>query len=165
MSITVMTSLVAGTAVFALLHVGVWRAFPSNEPLMTLLGMLLAVSIGAAMALDYAFGQGGSLELCAVLWTGVSCGVFYVIFYSGLARSVSLTLLGRLFQAGPHPLLLDELVQEYATSDRFEDRVRLMHESGLVRLSGDSVELTKRGARVAHWSRGLGRIVGNRLEG
>lgn len=132
---------------------------------MTLLGALLAVGIGVALALDYAFGQGGGPELCAVLWTGMSCSVFYVIFYSVLARSVSLTLLARIFQAGPSPLLLNELVKEYAASDRFEDRIRLMHKSGLVRLTGGAIALTDRGAWLARVAKRLGRVVGNGLEG
>lgn len=165
MDMTVGISLAGGAGAFFLLHVGIWRAFPSNEPRMTLLGALLTVGIALAVAFGYVVGSGGALELCTILWVGVACSVFYVLFYSVLARSVSLTLLGHLWESGGQPLVIDDLVKEYAASDRFEDRVRLMQESGLARIEGEMVFLTEQGTRLARWARSLGRIVGSRLEG
>lgn len=165
MSASFLTSVGAGAVFFLLLHVGIWRAVPDNSPRMTLLGVLMLVGIGASLAVDAALGIRDGLELWAVAWTGASLGVIYIIFYSGVARSVSLTLLARVLRDGTRPVRLSDLVQEYEASARFEDRIRLMHESDLIRLSGDMAALTDRGVRLARWSRGLSRIIGNGLEG
>ena len=46
-----------------------------------------------------------------------------------------------------------------------EDRLRLMGESGLLLISGDRVDLTVKGVRMARWARFLGRTVGDGLVG
>lgn len=164
MSISFAISVAAGATVFLLLHVGIWRAVPANSPRMALLGLLVLVGIGASLALDFAVG-GGGLELWAVAWTGASFGVFYIVFYTVLARSVSLTLLARMLQGGNRPIPLSDLIQEYTSSARFDDRIQLMHESGFTRRTADSVALTAKGARMARWAKGLSCVFGHGLEG
>lgn len=165
MTASFMVSVAAGVMVFLLLHVTIWRCAPDNSPRIMLLGLLTAVGIVVSVLIDMVLGKGNGLELCAVVWIDFSLGAFYIVFYSALARSVSITLLARLLYCGTQPLALDALVDEYASSPRFEDRIRLMHESGLTRLSVNSVRLTDKGFRLARWAKVLGRVAGNGLEG
>lgn len=165
MTNSLVVSVAAGVMAFLLLHVTIWRWAPDNSPRIMLLGVLTGVGIAVSAVIDIELGNWNALELCAVLWIDASLGVFYIVFYSFLARSVSITLLARLLYCGTQPLSLDAMVDEYASSSRFEDRIRLMHESGLTRLSTNSVSLTNKGFRLARWVKTLGRVVGNGLEG
>jgi hypothetical protein len=161
---SVAVSVAAGIVAFLLLHVTIWRWAPDNSPRIVLLGLLAVAGLAVSAAADGMLG-GNSLEVCAVLWIDAFLAVFYVIFYSALARSVSLTLLARMLSSGAQPLSVDALVREYASSPRFEDRIRVMHASGLAQLSPNSVRLTDKGARLARWAKALGRVAGGGLEG
>lgn len=165
MTVSFVMSVAAGIIAFLLLHVTIWRYAPDNSPRIILLGFLTAIGIIVSVLIDMMLGKGNGLELCAIVWVDVSLGIFYVIFYSALARSVSITLLARLLYCGAQPMSLDALVDEYASSPRFEDRIRVMHQSGLAQLSANSVRLTDKGLRLARWVKALGRVVGNGLEG
>jgi hypothetical protein len=152
-------------ATLFVLHVAIWRLRPANSPRMTLLFLLVCVSTGISLLVDLVIGQGGVLEAWAVLWTDLSLAVFYVIVYSVLARSVSVTLLGRMLQEGCNRITIEELVKEYESSSRFEDRVRLLCNSGLARLSQDSLVLTAKGFRLARCAKAVGAVIGRGLEG
>jgi hypothetical protein len=158
-------SLVAGMTVFLALHIGLWRASPSNNPRILLLGLLVGVGLAVSVLVDLILNRTDALEWCAVLWINGFLGVLYLVFYSALARSVSLTLLIRLWQAGPPPPAMQALVEEYTSSNRFEDRIQLMHDSGFTRPTAGSIALTGRGVLMARWARGLGRVLGHGLEG
>jgi hypothetical protein len=157
-------SIAAGIVSFLLLHVAIWRLAPDNSPRIMLLGLLAMVGIAVSALTDVMLG-GSGLEVCAVLWIDMFLGVFYTIFYSALARSVSLTLLSRVLSSGVQPLSLDALVNEYAASPRFEDRIRVMQEIGFAQLSANSVRLTDKGFRLARCIKALGRVMGSGLEG
>lgn len=165
MTASLVVSVAAGIMVFLLLHVTIWRCAPDNSPRILLLGLLTAVGVVVSVLIDMVLGKGNGLELCAVVWIDASLGAFYIVFYSALARSVSITLLARLLYCGAQPLPLEALVDEYASSSRFEDRIRMMHESGFAQLSANSVTLTDKGFRLARWAKVLGRVLGSGLEG
>jgi len=157
-------SLAAGIVSFLLLHVAIWRLAPDNSPRIMLLGLLAAFGMAVSALTDRMLG-GDGLEVCAVLWIDVFLGIFYVIFYSALARSVSLTLLARVLSSGAQPLSADALVNDYASSSRFEDRIRVMQEIGFAQCSSNSVRLTDKGFRLARCVKALGRVIGSGLEG
>jgi hypothetical protein len=161
----VVISVLAGMLSFLVLHVAIWRWVPGNSPRVMLIGFLALVGMTISAVTDMAVGRGNGLEICAVLWIDVFLAVVYVLFYSALARSVSLTLLSRLLSSGAQSLSVDALVNEYASSPRFEDRIRVMHEIGFAQLSSNSVRLTDKGFRLARWARALGRVMGSGLEG
>lgn len=165
MAASFVMSVAAGVIAFLLLHVTIWRYAPDNSPRIILLSLLAAVGIIVSVLTDMALGKGNGLELCAIVWVDASLGIFYIIFYSALARSVSITLLARLLYCGAQPMSLDALVHEYTSSPRFEDRIRVMHQSGLAQLSANSVKLTDRGFRLARWVKFLGHVLGNGLAG
>jgi len=91
--------------------------------------------------------------------------MLYLFVYAGLSRSVSITLLARLLESGPRPLDLGALSREYSNSSRFEDRIHLMNESGLLQVEGSSVRFTAKGLRLARGSQWLSRILSSGLEG
>lgn len=165
MTVSLVVSVAIGGVVLLLLHVMVWRWAPDNSPRVILLGLLTTIGILISGVIDAVLTNGDSLEVCAVVWIAVSLGVFYIIFYVGLARSVSLTLLARLRGCGAQSLPLNALVDEYASSSRFEDRIRVMHKTGLAQLSADSVNLTDKGFKLARWAKVLGRAAGIGVEG
>jgi len=103
-------------------------------------------------------------ELCAVVWVDTFVIVFYLFVYAGVARSVSLTLLAQL-SASTGSVNMDRLVADYLASSRLRDRIELMRASGLVRVTGDVVALTRRGARVAQGASLLSRLTCGDLRG
>jgi hypothetical protein len=158
-------SAAVGVTVFLLLHVILWRVFPSDLPRIRLLALLSLIGMASSIAVHLRFHSRDPIELYAVCAIDVFAMVLYTFFYAGLARSVSLTLMIRFLQSRLDSTDLEILAEEYAASTRFEDRIYLMQESGLVRVSGHSVSLTPRGKQLGFWSRALGRWLQAGLEG
>lgn len=162
---SVINSVIAGTGTFLLLHVAVWRARPSNSPRMFLLFLLAATGAGISVIVDVWLTGFRGLELFAVLCFELSAITLYFFVYAGLARSVSITLLSWLLSSGDRLVTLDTLADRYESSSRFEDRIRLMHNSGFLVLSDNSATLTRKGAALAHLAKALGRVIGDGLRG
>ena len=161
----VFSTLAVATALFLTVHVAVWRRRPSNAPRILLLASIAGASMAAVVVVRVLSGGLGTLDLCAVLWIYAFLIVAYLFLYAGISRSVSVTLLERIQQAGGKQVEIATLVTEYATSSLFEDRVRLMHDSGMVSLSGGVVTLRRKGAIVARCAQALSRVIGSELRG
>ncbi len=162
---SVTPSVLAGVSAFFVLHVLVWRARPSNAPRIFLLtGLALAGMMVSGWT--SAAGNGWrAVEACATLWITGFCLTLYFFVYAGVARSVSVTLLARLRRSRTEPVALETLVNEYATSTRFHDRVQLMRRTGLLRVEGDRVHLTPRGRALSQCVRTLTRLSCGELRG
>lgn len=157
-------SVTTGMGIFLVTHVAVWRTLPSGSPRIGLLSALAAM--GVVISLLTVLLVGGLLpELFAVASIDFLLVVLYLFVYAGVARSVSLTLVARLLVEPGHTVAFGTLLDEYTSSSRFEDRLRLMGESGLLLISEDRVDLTVKGVRMARWARFLGRTVGDGLAG
>lgn len=161
----VVISVSVGMMVFLALHVLIWRCRPSDSPRIFLLELLAGA--GTLVSLGLALGLSGFqlFDLCTVLWIDVFFVILYTFFYAGLSRSVSITLMARLFTSGNSRLDLNTLVQEYNESSRFEDRIRLMEHSGFLSVLPDCVWLTPKGFALARGARLLGRVLGDGLRG
>jgi hypothetical protein len=165
MASVVLGSVALGAVLFLLLHVVIWRAFPSNDPRILSLGGLGLVGIGTSI-LSLAFLR--SLNLVAffdVVAFDLFWAILYLFVYAGLSRSVSITLLARLLESGPRAVDLGILSKEYSESSRFEDRIQLMHENGLLQIKGNSVKFTTKGLRLARGSQWLSHILSSSLDG
>lgn len=103
-------------------------------------------------------------ESCIILGLGLSIVIFYLILYGVIVRSVSVTLLTRLLGCRA-PLDFEVLLEEYRLSSRFEERVQVMHQSGLVTLSMGSVTLTPKGRWLVRVAEALARVFSDRMEG
>ena len=158
-------SVLVGMGAFLLLHLWLWRARPSQAPRIVLLGCLGLGGIVAAGVSYRLLGGGDGVGLCAVVWTILFLVIAYVFVYAGIARSVSLTLLTRLLESGNRPMEVERVVEEYAASSRFEDRIRVMQATGLVERSGTTVRLTRKGGRWARGAQRVGRWLGDGLKG
>ncbi len=156
---------IAGIGVFLLAHIVWWRVFPSSNPRILLLAALAVLGIAVAALTSISFFDFSLLALFAAVCVDCSLVIFYLFFYAGIARSVSVTLLSRLLDAEEQVLDFDALVKEYSLSSRFEDRIDLMHQSGLVRVTGVEVSITDKGGLLGTWARRLGRLIGEGLEG
>lgn len=162
---SIVYAVATGMVALVLLHMVIWRTVPSNSPRILLLGFLAGVGIVVSLLVNLLLTGFSAFELCAVLWFDSFAVIFYVFFYSGIARSVSVTILTRLLHCGDRPLDFNTLVEEYALSSRFEDRIELMNKSGLVRLSENSVTLTRKGLVLARYAKVLGQVIGSGLQG
>ena len=156
--------IIIGMTVFLGSHLAVWRILPSDKPRMAVLALLALLGILVSVMTSILMSGLNLFVLSAVLWIQALGIVSYFFFYAGLSRSVSVTLLTRLLREDS-AVEFDELVNEYIASSRFEDRVRLLEESGLVEVWDDGVRLTRRGARMGRWSQRLGGLIGSGLEG
>jgi len=160
-----MMAVALGVGVFFLLHIVVWRATPSYHPRMWLLALLamngLLISVLTCLVLAPWDGR----RLFGVIWMDVFLFLLYFFTYAGLIRSVSITLLGRLLAGGNKPESFQVLFEEYSASERFEDRLRVLDKSGLLRLEGSYVILTSKGTRWARWTTILSQIAGVGLRG
>jgi hypothetical protein len=132
---------------------------------MLLLAELASIGVGTSVALCWALSQTAWTDVWSVLWIDTFLFVVYAFVYAGIARSVSVTLLGRLAEAGRAPVEVSVLVAEYMASPRFDDRLQLMRDSGLVSMEGGLVTLTARGRRVARWTGYATRALDGHLEG
>lgn len=158
-------SVVAGLGVFFLLHITLWRAKPSNAPRILLLTGLAGVGLVSSGVMALVMSGGAAVEVCAALWlTGFFLTVYFFV-YAGVARSVSVTLLSRLLHNRKEPVEFGALLDEYAASTRFQDRIRLMHQTGLLRITGDLVSLTPMGRAFSHGVKILTRLACGELQG
>ena len=157
-------SVLAGVGLFAILHIAIWRARPSNTPRVVVLGCLALAGLMVSGWTAVWLGRLTTVELCAVLWIDLFVFIAYFFVYAGMARSVSVTLLSRLRHCH-QPIHVETLVTEYARSSRFEDRIGLMNQSGLVQWSGNTVTLTAAGRRLARLTRALSRLITGGLKG
>ena len=161
---TVIAAVTAGMALFLLAHVMIWRARPSNAPRFLLLGGLAVLGLTVSLAAAWWF-SGDAVTLWAVAWIDSLCLVVYGVGYSGIARSVSLTLLGRLLEAGNTPLDINELTAQYVASSRFEDRITQLRRAGWLRTHNGSIALTPRGAALCRRARALSWFMAGELRG
>ncbi|MBI2870543.1 MAG: hypothetical protein HYY14_02405 [Candidatus Omnitrophica bacterium] len=158
-------SVLAGITVFLALHVILWRSMPSDNPRMVLLSGLALVGMGVSLGIASIGARPDAARLCSVLWIDAFWIILYFFVYAGLARSVSLTCLVHMLRSGGDPVDFEALVDEYARSSRFEERIRLMRARGLIRQTNGSVSLTRGGRRLALAVDGLGHVLNARLEG
>ena len=121
----------------------------------------MLVSIGINLLLSGL----NAFELCTVLWIHFSLVIFYMFLYVHLARSVSVTLVSWLYRSGDQGLKVETLVQRYSASSRFEDRIQVMHDGGLLHLTQNTATLTPKGRLLALVSELLGRALGEGLKG
>lgn len=158
-------SVVAGLGVFLLLHITLWRAKPSNAPRILLLTGLAGVGLVSSGVMALVMSGGAAVEVCAALWlTGFFLTVYFFV-YAGVARSVSVTLLFQLLRCRGGSLDVETLVNEYAASSRFEDRVEVMRQIGLLRVTGETVALTPKGEAVSRGVRVLSTLTCSDVRG
>ena len=162
---TVLISVMVGMIVFLGLHLALWRRSVSNSPRMILLAVLAGIGLAASALAQIVFSGYSPAPLFTALWIDLFLMISYFFIYAGVCRSVSVTLISRLLKSKNQTVELGALVEEYVRSARFEDRIRLMDQSGLVRLSGQSVRITPKGLAVARVVRFLSRVTGRELEG
>lgn len=155
--------LAIGLVVFFALHVGLWRSAPSNRPRVGRLAGIAGVALAISVAGSVWRSAGITLAIWPIVWVEAFVIVLYVFVYAGLARSVSATLLARIQTSGR--IRFDHFAAEYAASSRFEDRLQLLHDVGLVKISEVGVTLTDRGARLARICEWAARVTASRLEG
>jgi len=165
MSVRLAASLLIGMGAVFLLHVGLWRLRPAGSPRIPVLALLGTVGTAASAALYGALSSWDPVGASAALWYGFSLTIAYLFFYAGVSRSVSLSLLIQIAHQGRSSASFGEVLAGFAESDRFEGRVRLMREAGLVSLEGGEVRLTPKGRRWGGTARALGNIFGSGLEG
>ena len=165
MDTNVVFSILLGSFLFLLLHICLWRLRPSNSPRLFLL-----IGLGAlgTMASEIIFGivQGFKLlEFITIL--GVSTFLFnaYLMIYSVLARSVSVTILTGLRLRENSRVDFESLLKEYLSSPRFDERIEVMHDSGLVNVLGNRVALTAKGRLLARTAEVFARFFSIGLEG
>ena len=164
MPVRIIAAVMLGMGSWVGCHVGLWRLKPSNAPRMLLLGLLSLAGLAVSLAFGMAM-RADTLELWVVVWVDLFVTIGYCYVYAGLARSVSVTLLARLRRCDGGSLPFETLVEEYAGSSRFEDRLRVMDEAGLIHLSGCVVTLTPQGRWLGRGAWVLSRALGGYLQG
>ncbi|MBI4668344.1 MAG: hypothetical protein HY747_04025 [Elusimicrobia bacterium] len=163
---TVIFSAAIGMNFFLLGHFCIWRLFPADSPRIVLISEIGAAGMLISSAACWFLPQGNqSAAVISVLWLDIFFLIFYLFIYAGIARSVSVTILIGLLEKEKGTLKLDKLIDEYAVSPRFKDRVALMEKSGLVKTSGDGIQITKKGFYLAGGARCLACLIGGGLEG
>jgi len=154
-----------GLAIFLGSHVVIWKRMPSNTPRIFLLAGLGIVGIGMSVLAGVILSGFSLLRLSFVVWVDLFFVILYMFIYAGISRSVSLTILSRLHEIEGEYLEFDSVISEYGESSRFEERIRLMEDSGFLELSNDKVALTQKGTFLARGATFLSWILGTRLQG
>ena len=152
-------------SVALILHLAIWRLRPSNDPRVVLLACLGGVGMIVSGIMDVLLEGVTPLGLWEVASFDAFVIVYYMIIYGALARSVSLTLLGRLLRAPGQRLDFDDLCQEYISSSRFEDRIDVMCRSGLATCEGKRITLSAKGRWIVGGAQFLSRFLADRMEG
>lgn len=155
-----------GMGLFLALHVLLWRWNPSTQPRILLLWLLGAIG-GVASLFIFHRLRGLDLVFSTVLlWLDAFVLIFYTFFYAGISRSVSVTLLAKILQAGNRPVRFDTLVAGYISSARFSDRLKLMEQLEMIAISADNhVSLKPKGRRLALIIKYLSVALGVTVEG
>jgi len=143
----------------------VCRLWPSGSPRLILLAGLSAFSLLSSEILVTLLRGIDPMNWFAVLGIESFLFVFYFLLFGTLIRSVSVTLLTRLLGMSDETIPFATLLDEYARSTRFEDRISVMHQARLVVLSGTSVVLTPKGRRLASIAESLAAVFSAGLEG
>jgi hypothetical protein len=154
-----------GFAAFLAAHLALWRRQPSRDPRMGLLATLALAGLGIVAAAHRALAGRDVVGLCAALWIEIALFIGYFFLYAGVARSVSVTLLDCVRRAPSGLVPFEALLDAYQRSSRFADRITLMQRSGLVRVSGGAVSLTRRGAAFVRGVEALRRLAYAELQG
>jgi hypothetical protein len=158
-------SVSTGMALFFISHIWLWRRKPSNNPRILRLAILGGIGIAVSEFTEVFRVGFDPMGLTVVTGFCIFILIFYLVLYAAVARSVSVTLLTRFFSAGHEPLDVSTLCEEYQSSSRFDDRVRLMHQNGLVRLKGQTVVLSSQGRRLAQITKVLAGVLTDGMEG
>lgn len=161
-----LVSVSTGAGLFLVIHLGLWRSRPSNAPRIGLLALLAGFHLLVTLAIfEWLVGFQSPLFL-AVFGLYSSLIVFYVLLYGVIVRSVSISLLTRLNHAEKKAIEFDTILKEYLSSRKFDERIAVMHQAGLVILSDEgSVTLTPQGRRLVRTAAGFARVFSDRVEG
>src|ERR1051325_2577192 len=93
------SAILFGVIVFLVIHVTLWRVYPSNDPRVALLAALSLVGILASELFLYAESGWDSVNSFVVFGFDVFLFIFYGMLYGIAVRSVSVTLLIRMLAA------------------------------------------------------------------
>ena len=154
-----------GLAIFLGSHVLIWKRMPLDTPRIFLLAGLGIFGIGMSILADIILSGFSLLRLSFVVWVDLFFVILYMFIYAGIARSVSLTILSRIYEIEGNFLEFDSAILEYGESSRFEERISLMEDSGFLELTNDKVTLTPKGTFLAQGATFLSWILGTRLQG
>lgn len=163
MLIKIAISVFAGMAWGFLLHVWWWRRFPSNTPRLALLAGFFLSGLGVSLGGGLCLLGINPLALMVTLSFHIFLSTAYAYLYSGICRSVSVTVLICLLEQGS--ILREVFYKYYRESSRFEERIELMHRAGLVEVLGETASLTPRGAQLVRFIGILNNCLGTVLEG
>ena len=149
-----------------ILHILIWRLFPSNHPRFGILGWILLVGYLVSVAVDAYLSGLAPSEQYVIFGLHFFFDVGYVLFfYPGISRSVSVTLMAWLLESDDGVMSLDEINQRYGSSSRFEDRVQMLHDHHFLRFENGSATLRAKGRFIGWMCEVAGRILGTGMEG
>lgn len=137
-----------------------WRLIPSDSPrilpfcLWSGMSLLFVIVLGTTLNYDLA-------ALAAIVLVQAAFIFWYFFFYTGIARSVSLTLLIELSLGFSE----NEVRQRYEKSTRFEERIELLANLGWVYREDGFVVLTPKGKQMAKGLKFWSHFLGNGLKG
>ena len=165
MRTNVILSILSAGVLFFALHISLWRFKPSNSPrvfLIIALGTLCVAAAGVEFAIVHGFQFP---ELFTILAACLFLFNAYFMVYNVLVRSVSVTILIGLRSREHSREDFGALLKDYLSSPRFDERVQVMHDSGLVNISGNRVALTAKGKVLARAAESMARLFSIGLEG
>ena len=137
-----------------------WRLFPSDSPRLFAFSIWALGSLMVSVLAGWLFGADAS-SCVAILWAQIAIIAWYFFLYTGVARSVSVTLLIDL-RIG---IKESELLVKYEKSSRFEDRIQLLESLGWILRDGEKVQLTTKGKNVAKRFVFLSKVFGYGVRG
>ena len=156
-------SSVSGIFFFLMIHIFLWRVFPSNNPRMLLLFFLAFTGTICSIFVHLLFFNTDIISVVSTIWLDVFFIISYLFLYAGLSRSVSLTLLEKISIAKSADF--DSLVKDYESSIRFLDRMELMKKNEYINISNNMVTIRPKGRKLIKLTRFFGRLIGVSLEG
>jgi hypothetical protein len=135
--------------VFSILHLMLWQMNSIKNRGLFLMLKISIVAYMVAIVIGYTIDYSISMHI----WVSVpifSCLLmFYLHFYVGVDRSVSIRILGELYQQENQSLSFDELNQCYPQDRMILDRVDLMVDKEWLSLEGGHYACTKKAETLA----------------
>ena len=156
-------SSISGIFFFLIIHIFLWRIFPSNSPRMLLLFILAFVGTICSVVVHLLFFNTDIISVISTIWLDIFFIICYLFLYAGLSRSVSLTLLEKISIV--KSVDFDSLVKDYESSIRFLDRMELMKENEYINITNNMVTIRPKGRKLIKITRFFGRLIGVSLEG
>jgi hypothetical protein len=133
---------------FLLIHCLVWNLSRNQKLGLYQIFLVMLSTLFIMLIFNNIFFQ-FDLDTYLTVSLYFALSVLYLHFYVGITRSVSIRMLGELFQAQGHKMTYTKLENVYSMEFMLEHRLTTLVDHGWLKTDGTYYQCTKKGALIA----------------